>query len=160
MKIRASSKALIVHEGKLLLNRCRHEDGRIYYDLPGGGQEPLESMEEALIREVLEETGYSVRIKGFAGLAEEIFTDQELQKRYPDYCHRIIHLFRAELASCKQADTCETDWSMEDCVWVELDQLTTLSEIVPTSLREHLPALLYSNSPVYLGTVCYDWPEP
>ena len=160
MKIRVSSKALIVHEGKLLLNRCRHEDGRIYYDLPGGGQNPLESIEAALIREVREETGYTVCIKNFAGLAEEIFTDRELQKQYPDYCHRIIHLFRAELANCEQADTCEADWSMEECVWVELDQLATLSEIVPAPLKAHLSALLFGTSPVYLGTAYYEWSDP
>ena len=36
--IRCTSKAIIRRDGKILLNRCAI-DGRIYYDLPGGGQE-------------------------------------------------------------------------------------------------------------------------
>ena len=46
MAIRCAAKALIVRDGWLLLNRCRRSDGAVYYDLPGGGQNPFESMEE------------------------------------------------------------------------------------------------------------------
>ena len=40
MPIRSTVKALIVRQGRILLNRCAHEDGSAYYDLPGGGQRP------------------------------------------------------------------------------------------------------------------------
>ena len=87
MAIRCAAKALIVHEGKILLNRCRHSDGSVYYDLPGGGQHPFESMEEAVRREVLEETGMSVCVVRFAAMAEEIYTSEVLRQKYPQqYC--------------------------------------------------------------------------
>lgn len=160
MRIRSSSKALIVHEGRMLLNRLHHEDGRVYYDLPGGGQEPMESMEAALIREVREETGYTVRVKRLAGVAEEIFTDAALQKKYPDYCHRIIHLFGAELTDLPRIPVSDADMGMEASVWVALDELDSLPEIVPSSLKAQLPSLLSGEVPVYLGTVYYDWQTP
>ena len=51
MSIRNTSKALIVKENRVLLNRCRLEKTvEIYYDLPGGGQQLFETMEEAVIR--------------------------------------------------------------------------------------------------------------
>ena len=59
MAIRCAAKALIVKDGRLLLNRCRRSDGGVYYDLPGGGQNLFESMEDAVIREVREEAGLS-----------------------------------------------------------------------------------------------------
>ena len=72
MAIRCAAKALIVRDGCLLLNRCRRGNSDVYYDLPGGGQHPFESMEEAVRREVMEEAGIGVRILRFAALAEEI----------------------------------------------------------------------------------------
>lgn len=36
MAIRCASKAIILGNGSVLLNRCKREEGSIYYDLPGG----------------------------------------------------------------------------------------------------------------------------
>ena len=36
MAIRNAAKAIVIWNGKILLNRCITEDGEIYYDLPGG----------------------------------------------------------------------------------------------------------------------------
>ena len=74
MAIRCASKAIIINNGAVLLNKCKNEEGHIYYDLPGGGQNVYESLEEALVREVKEETGYDVRVDKFVALAEEIYT--------------------------------------------------------------------------------------
>jgi ADP-ribose pyrophosphatase YjhB (NUDIX family) len=47
--------------GRLLLIRRGHEPGRGLWSLPGGRVEPGETDEQAVIREVGEETGLSVR---------------------------------------------------------------------------------------------------
>ena len=36
MAIRCASKAIILKDGSVLLNRCKRADGTVYYDLPGG----------------------------------------------------------------------------------------------------------------------------
>ncbi len=54
---RPSARAIIEKDGKLLLVYSRKYD---YYKFPGGGIEKGETGENALIREVLEETGYRV----------------------------------------------------------------------------------------------------
>ena len=66
MSIRSAAKAIIIKDNQILLNRCRHKDGSIYYDLPGGGQHPYESLEDAVRREVMEETGFEVSVRRFA----------------------------------------------------------------------------------------------
>ncbi len=47
--------------GQVLMVRvCRYTTGRTEWELPAGGVEPGESVEEAVRREVLEETGYEI----------------------------------------------------------------------------------------------------
>ncbi len=69
----ASSKAqfrigvfgVIIENGKVLLGRRRDID---WWNLPGGGMELGETVDEALRREVLEETGLEVRVGRLVGV--------------------------------------------------------------------------------------------
>lgn len=65
-KIFVATKALIVHDGKILLLResGSYHDGTNTgrYDVPGGRLHPGEHFAEALAREVREETGLTVAI--------------------------------------------------------------------------------------------------
>lgn len=54
---RPSARGIIIVDGKVAMVHSRKYD---YYKFPGGGIQADESMEEALIREVLEETGLRV----------------------------------------------------------------------------------------------------
>ena len=54
---RPSARAIIIKDGKIAMAYSRKYN---YYKFPGGGIEPAESMEDALIREVSEETGLRV----------------------------------------------------------------------------------------------------
>lgn len=160
MSIRCAAKALIVNDGKILLNRCRHADGSVYYDLPGGGQHPYETMEQAVMREVREETGCRVAVCRFAALAEEIYTSAALRERFPDYTHRILHIFTARLESEQSEAPTEKDFGMEDSVWLPLAEVPFLPEICPRGLQQRLEDILQSDSPIFLGTQFLDWETP
>ena len=77
---RPSVRGIIIKDGKILMIHSLKYD---YYKLPGGGIEKGESYEEALIREVSEESGYvlkpdSIREFGYVrriskGMIEDIF---------------------------------------------------------------------------------------
>lgn len=65
--------AIIEEDHRLLLvSEMRNIDGarRLCWDIPGGGGEPGESLEETLIREVREETGLSVAVIDLAFMIE------------------------------------------------------------------------------------------
>lgn len=61
VKLRNSAKGVIVHEGRVLLTRCVDQTGD-WYCCPGGGQEPGESLADAVRRECMEETGAVVNV--------------------------------------------------------------------------------------------------
>ena len=136
MSIRSTVKALLVENGRLLLNQCRTADGQTYYDLPGGGQHLYETMEEAVAREVV----------------EEITTDPALRGEYPEYSHRVLHIFRVRRTGEALGCCCEKDLGQEGSVWVtpeEADQLP----LRPQNLRGHISELLSSGSAAFWGTV-------
>src|SRR3954469_7876421 len=56
--------------GRLLLVRRANEPGRGLWSVPGGRVEPGETSEEAVVREVAEETGLRVVVTGLAGVVE------------------------------------------------------------------------------------------
>ena len=149
--IRSTAKALLMRDGKVLLNRCRKDSGEIYYDLPGGGQHDFEPLEEAVVREVLEETGYPVEIDGFAALCEEIWTDPVLVEKFPEYSHRMLHIFTAHVVSEVQEKPMEPDYRQEGFVWVSPEEADALP-ILPKSLEGKISRVLAGSGPVWLGT--------
>lgn len=153
--IRNSAKALFFHEGKLLLNSHLDSSGQVYYDLPGGGQHPYETMEEAVIREVLEETGLTVEPVRFAALAEEIFTSPDMRARYPEYCHRCMHIFQVKVMPGAVQEKAELDFQQTGSVWVTPEEAENLP-LVPLQLRGRVREVLGAPVPVYMGSLRRD----
>ncbi len=151
MGIRSTAKAVVMKDGKVLLNRCVDGHGAEYYALPGGGQHRFEPLEEAVVREVREETGLSVRPMRLLAVTEEISTDGVLREKYPDYAHRVMHIFLVEAEKERTAPT-ETDLDQKDSVWVTPQEADMLP-VVPQSLRGKLTALLTGRLSPWLGTV-------
>lgn len=60
----------IVKNGAILMVLHQH-DGRSYWTLPGGGVEPGETPQHAVVREVMEETGLKAQVSRF--LFDEMF---------------------------------------------------------------------------------------
>ena len=88
------SAAIFDESGRVLLTR-RTDNGQ--WCLPGGGMDPGESMAEACEREVLEETGLSVRVRRLVG----VYSHPDQLTIYPggEKCHIVALHFEAEILS-------------------------------------------------------------
>lgn len=150
MSIRTTAKAMILRDGCILLHRCLDEgSGRIYHELPGGGQHLGEPLEAALAREVLEETGLTITKPQLVALAEEIMEDEGLIARYPDYFHRLFCIFRAELADVPALPPTEADQGQLETLWVPLEEADTLP--FRPRLLEGRVSKVAEGAPAYLG---------
>lgn len=96
--IRSTAKAIVLHEGRVLLNRAADAYRGDFYALPGGGQHRFETLEDAVVRECLEETGYRVRPLRLAAVCEEIWRSPAFRAAHPEYAHRMLHIFLCALA--------------------------------------------------------------
>lgn len=151
MAIRSAVRAILLNDGKILLNRCRDPRNGEYYTLPGGGQNQYETLEEALVRECLEETGYQVRPVAFVALCEEICEEPEERERYPEYSHKIHHIFLCELAQKVSALPTETDAMQVSSDWVEVGGLDGL-RLLPKVLGDRMEEILSGKVQLFWGS--------
>jgi len=151
MSIRNAAKAIILHENKVLLNRCSSPDTGEYYTLPGGGQNQYETMEEAVVRECLEETGYAVRVEALVAVHEEIYANKRFRKEHPYHSHKCFHVFRCSLAAQEKIAPSEQDANQTGCVWVELGDIPSI-RLYPSRIHEHFHEIVHADAPLYLGS--------
>ncbi len=152
MNVRSTVKAIILHEGNVLLNRCRDVNNGEYYSLPGGGQEQFESLAEAIQRECLEETGYTVEPVRFVALMEEICLDPIIRERYLQYAHKMLHLFLCRLTTTDRVEPTETDDLQVAIEWISAEEVPHIN-LLPKEVRAAFPKLITQETPLFLGSV-------
>lgn len=149
--VRSTVKAIILHENKVLLNRCRDPWNGDYDSLPGGGQHQYETLREAIRRECREETGYEVEPMRFCALLEEICEDPFIRETYPQYAHKMLHIFVCRLASSERAAPTEKDeWQVGEA-WVAPEDVAKRN-LLPAAVRERFLELITNEQAVFLGS--------
>ncbi len=91
------------------------------YALPGGGMEPIESTEEALMREVLEETGYPVESLELFDTTERYLFHEKDNKFY----HVVALVYQVEIGDVVENNPkAVVDDEVSEVEWVKLSDLT------------------------------------
>jgi len=86
----AITDCLVVRDGKFLVIAEGKPSREGKFNLPGGHVEPDEFFAAAAAREVLEESGYDVKITGFMGIYQHIYEDRQVNVGGPVFLAEVI----------------------------------------------------------------------
>lgn len=112
-KVRATVGAVIEKDGKILLIKRNTEPFKDYWCIPGGHIDFGETAEEAVIREVKEETGLRFKPR-FLGYMDEI---------YPEInWHGEVLIFYGEAEGNENIDGKE----ISDIKWIDINEATKI----------------------------------
>ena len=160
MSIRNTARALIIENNKILVNKNQDSIGycfldlpvgSIYYDLPGGGQNQYETLEETVKRECLEETGYHININRLAAIYEEISINEKFRTEYEEYAHKVHFLFLCHLTGNAVSPCEEKDLDMLGTEWIDIKRIKEIP-LYPQIIKSNIDLVLESNHTVYLGS--------
>lgn len=138
--IRNSAKALIIRDGHLLAVQMRDERGD-FFILPGGGQQPGETLADAVRRECAEELGAAVAVHDLRYVREHV----------AEAPHRVEFTFRCTLLTEPGAGVLPDDGQVA-LTWLPLAQLPR-ARFYPLGLRPLLGRDAPDGAPVYLGNL-------
>jgi 8-oxo-dGTP diphosphatase len=101
------------------------------WTLPGGGVDHGEHPEEAVIRELAEETGYTARVRNLIGIHSNTWTTPTGHR-----VHSVNVMYRVEIVDGELRY--EVDGTSDMAAWVSRDQLTRYShsKIVDVALKQ------------------------
>ena len=125
-----SVKAMIFHEGKLLLLQKNDAEGLHHWEFPGGGLRFTEDFISGLRREVREETGLSIQLTAPAGI-------WSYQKKDGQFLNGVIFTALADTEIVRISDehlayhwvTADeiSSYCIHDSLWHSLMQMKTFS---------------------------------
>lgn len=149
--IRNSAKALIIQNGKLLATKNEDQQGTFYL-LPGGGQEPGETIHDALRRECLEEISAEIEIGELKFIREYIGRNHEFAE-WDSEVHQIEYMFLCtpKLGS-KLGNGSVPDCNQVGVEWLDLRKLIEY-RIYPKVLALVISSVGKLSSRIYLGDV-------
>jgi 8-oxo-dGTP pyrophosphatase MutT (NUDIX family) len=149
--VRNSGKAIVILEGRLLVIKHRDSDGD-WYSLPGGGQDPGETIADALQRECLEELGVGVDVGPLRYIREYIGANHEFSREDSDF-HQVDFMFECTLlANPAHARPSRPDARQSGIAWLPLATLET-SRLYPRELGRLLVNGIDLKATIYLGDV-------
>lgn len=146
--IRVCVRGLIVHDNCIALNEFN--DGE-YYNLPGGGAEPGETIKEAVTREVKEETGLDVEAGELLFVVD--YEPQKCKSRGGD-THKLHLVFRCSLTgnatilppTIPDVDPLNPDTKCNGAKWIPIEELDKVHYVpyIHKQLMEYLDSGIFS----------------
>ncbi len=118
--------AVLIRENRVLLVKRRHEPGKGLWSIPGGIVEVGEPVEEAIVREVKEETGFNIKVEEPLDVTDVIIRDEKERIKF----HYILVSFLGKIVGGSLA---EAPAKSEIC-WATKDQIEDMS-ITQTALK-------------------------
>ena len=107
--------ALIISNGKILLEKRKYEPGKGKWSIPGGLVELGETTKQTVVREVREETGLEVEKPSLIDIVDNITKDRNDEVKY----HFVIIDYFVKL----KGGTLEASSDAQELRWVTFDKV-------------------------------------
>ncbi len=146
-KIRVRVAGVFVQDSRILLVKHRKAH-REYYLLPGGGQEPGESMTETLVREWKEELSLDIEPGKFLFMGESV-PPKNLKKSQVVQITFLVRSIRGEIYV-------EPDEALFGFEWVPMDNLLSIP-FFPACQSQIITALTDKKNGVAVSYSRYEW---
>jgi 8-oxo-dGTP diphosphatase len=126
--------AVVIDQGRVLLVRRGHPPLQGEWSLPGGALELGETLQQGVVREILEETGLVVLPLGIVEILDRITLNEELGRVQ---CHYVLIDFACRVTG----GTLSSGSDADEARWVEQDALGEY-RLAPVTVRVIEKALL------------------
>lgn len=147
-----AAKAIIIRDDHLLSLRIAPDADGDWYVLPGGGQEPGETLHDTMRRECLEEIGIDVDVGELAFVREYVGPNHEFAHK-DGHVHRIEFMFICRIPDDSNPSAGSLpDTHQEAIEWLPLAQLDRY-RLYPLTLRPLVMRYREGDPAIYLGDI-------
>jgi 8-oxo-dGTP diphosphatase len=123
---RLAAYAVVVDERQRVLLALWNEVAPPRWTMPGGGVEFAETVEEAVVRELREETGYQVSVGRLLGVHSQVFPAEAASSRSRPL-KSVRFVFAATITGGEL--TAEIDGTTDEARWFDLDHVANLERV-------------------------------